>query len=120
MDAPTPNDQPSNPLFIRSGHLAVAGFSEHRIYWEEYGSLAGEPVIVMHGGPGAGSHISSARFFDPQRYRVVLFDQRGCGKSTPSASNDDATPALTENTTRHLIDDVSGLRCEPSTRACAF
>src|SRR5215471_11686258 len=51
-------------------------------------------------------------FFNPQRYRVVLFDQRGCGKSTPSASDDDATPALTDNTTRHLIDDVSALRHE--------
>ena len=81
---------------------------------EEYGSLAGEPVFVMHGGPGAGGHSSSARFFNPQRYRVVLFDQRGCGKSTPSASDDDATPALTDNTTRHLIDDVSALRHELS------
>jgi proline iminopeptidase len=107
-----PNNQPANPPFIRSGHLAAAGFSEHQIYWEEYGSLAGEPVIVMHGGPGAGSHGSSARFFNPQRYRVVLFDQRGCGKSTPSASDDDATPALTDNTTQHLIDDVSALRHE--------
>src|SRR5205823_5194214 len=107
-----PNNEPSNPPFIRSGHLAAPGFSEHRIYWEEYGSPAGEPVIVMHGGPGAGSHGSSARFFNPQRYRVVLFDQRGCGKSTPSASDDDATPALTDNTTQHLIDDVSALRDE--------
>src|SRR5262249_6600748 len=107
-----PNNQPSNPPFIRSGHLAAPGFSEHRIYWEEYGSLGGEPVIVMHGGPGAGSHSSSARFFNPQRYRVVLFDQRGCGKSTPSASDDDATPALTDNTTQHLIDDVLALRHE--------
>ena len=116
MDASTqtaaPNNQPSEPPFIRSGHLAALGFSEHRIYWEEYGSLAGEPVIVMHGGPGAGSHSSSARFFDPQRYRAVLFDQRGCGKSTPSASEDDATPALIDNTTQHLIDDVSALRHE--------
>src|SRR5205085_11346933 len=47
-----PNNEPSNPPFIRSGHLAAPGFSEHRIYWEEYGSPAGEPVIVMHGGPG--------------------------------------------------------------------
>src|SRR5271163_3151167 len=75
-----PNNQPSNPPLIRSGHLDAPGFSEHRIYWEEYGSLAGEPVIVMHGGPGARSDTSSARFFNPQRYRVVLFDQRGCGK----------------------------------------
>ena len=105
-------NRPSNPPFIRSGHLAAPGFSEHRIYWEEYGSLAGEPVIVMHGGPGAGSHSSLARFFDPQRYRVILFDQRGCGKSTPNASDDDATSALTNNTTQHLIDDVLALRHE--------
>jgi len=105
-------NRPSNPPFIRSGHLAAPGFSEHRIYWEEYGSLAGEPVIVMHGGPGAGSHSSLARFFNPQRHRVILFDQRGCGKSTPSASDDDATSALTDNTTQHLIDDVLALRHE--------
>ena len=79
-------NRPPNPPFIRSGHLTAPGFSDHRIYWEEYGTLAGEPVMVMHGGPGAGSHTSSTRFFDPQRYRVILFDQRGCGKSTPSAS----------------------------------
>jgi proline iminopeptidase len=110
-----PNDvganQPTNPPFIRSGHLTAAGFSEHRIYWEEYGTLEGEPVMVMHGGPGVGSHISLTRFFDPKRYRIILFDQRGCGKSTPNAS-DDATAALTDNTTRHLIDDVSALRQE--------
>ena len=120
MDAIPPTAAPSNagtnpppnPPFGRSGHLTAPGFSEHRIYWEEYGSLAGEPVIVMHGGPGAGSHSSLARFFDPQRYRVILFDQRGCGKSTPSAGDDDATSALTENTTQHLIDDVLALRHE--------
>ena len=105
-------NRPPNPPFIRSGHLTAPGFSDHRIYWEEYGTLAGEPVMVMHGGPGAGSHSSSTRFFDPQRYRVILFDQRGCGKSTPSASEDDARAALTDNTTQHLIDDVSALRHE--------
>ena len=105
-------NRPLNPPFIRSGHLTASGFSDHRIYWEEYGTLAGEPVMVMHGGPGAGSHSSSTRFFDPQRYRVILFDQRGCGKSTPSASEDDARAALTDNTTQHLIDDVSALRHE--------
>jgi proline iminopeptidase len=105
-------NRPPNPPFIRSGHLTAPGFSDHRIYWEEYGTLAGEPVMVMHGGPGAGSHTSSTRFFDPQRYRVILFDQRGCGKSTPSASEDDARAALTDNTTQHLIDDVSALRHE--------
>jgi len=105
-------NRPPNPPFIRSGHLSAPGFSDHRIYWEEYGTLRGEPVMVMHGGPGAGSHSSSTRFFDPQRYRVILFDQRGCGKSTPSASEDDAAAALTDNTTQHLIDDISALRHE--------
>lgn len=107
-----PNSQPANPPFIRAGHLAAPGFSEHRIYWEEYGSLTGEPVFVMHGGPGAGSHSSFARFFDAKRYHVILVDQRGCGRSTPSAGDDDAAPALTDNTTQHLIDDVSALRHE--------
>ena len=111
-----PNDtvanRRANPPFIRSGYLTAPGFSDHRIYWEEYGILAGEPVMVMHGGPGSGSHSSFTRFFDPQRYRVILFDQRGCGKSTPSASEDDARAALTDNTTEHLIDDILALRHE--------
>src|SRR6201981_1558839 len=111
-----PNDaganRPPNPPFIRSGHLTAPGFSDHRIYWEEYGTIVGEPVMVMHGGPGASRHSSATRVFDPQGYRVILFDQRGCGKSSPSASEDDATAALTDNTTRHLIDDVSALRHE--------
>ena len=68
--------------------------------------------MFVHGGPGAGSHKSFARFFNPDRYRVILFDQRGCGKSTPSASDDDATPALTDNTAEDLIGDVLRLRRE--------
>jgi proline iminopeptidase len=68
--------------------------------------------MFLHGGPGAGSHSSATRFFNPQRYRIILFDQRGCGKSTPSAGDDDATPALIENTTQHLIRDVLALRRE--------
>jgi proline iminopeptidase len=109
-DAST-NRYPNSPC-NKSGHLAVHGNSQHRIYWEEYGSVNGEPVMFMHGGPGAGCHSSSARFFNPERYRVILFDQRGCGKSTPSASDDDATAALTDNTTQHLIQDVLELRRE--------
>ena len=62
------------------------------------------------GGPGAGCHKSFSRFFNPDRYRVILFDQRGCGKSTPSAGDDDATAALTDNTTEHLIGDVLRLQ----------
>src|SRR5947207_15978141 len=72
-----PNNQPSNAPFIRSGHLAAPGFSEHRIYWEEYGSPAGEPVIVMHGGRGAGGQSSAGRLCNPQRSRVVPLAERG-------------------------------------------
>src|SRR6478672_4499857 len=102
----------SNSLYSKSGHLIVQEDPQHRIYWEEYGSADGEPVMFMHGGPGAGSHKSFARFFNPDRYRVILFDQRGCGKSTPSAGDADATAALTDNTTEHLIGDVLRLRRE--------
>jgi len=106
---PNANQDPNSPC-NKSGHLGGYGNSQHRIYWEEYGSVNGEPVMFMHGGPGAGCHSSSARFFNPERYRVILFDQRGCGKSTPSASHDDATAALTDNTIEHLIQDVLELR----------
>jgi len=94
------------------GYLTVQEHPQHRIYWEEYGLGDGEPVMFMHGGPGAGCHKSFARFFNPDRYRVILFDQRGCGKSTPSAGDDDAMAALTGNTTEHLIGDVLRLRRE--------
>ena len=94
----------------RSGYLTVQKNPPHRIYWEEYGAADGEPVIFLHGGPGAGCHKSYAHFFNPARYRVILFDQRGCGKSTPCASDDDPQPALTDNTTAHLIGDMVRLR----------
>ena len=68
--------------------------------------------MFLHGGPGAGCQKFFTHFFNPERYRVILFDQRGCGKSTPSASDDDPAAALTDNTTAHLIDDVLRLRCE--------
>ena len=99
-----------NPSCNKSGRLTVQEDPQHQIYWEEYGSADGEPVVVMHGGPGAGCHRSLTRFFNPERYRVILFDQRGCGKSTPSAGDDDPTAALTDNTTEHLIGDVLELR----------
>jgi len=102
---------PNSPC-NKSGHLTVQENPPHRIYWEEYGSADGEPVMFLHGGPGAGCHKFFSHFFNPERYRLILFDQRGCGKSTPSAGDDDATPALTDNTTAHLIDDILRLRCE--------
>lgn len=91
------------------GHLTVQETPRHDLYWEEYGNPQGEPVLVVHGGPGGGSDPSMARYFDPARYRVVLFDQRGCGKSVPSAASD-PEHALLDNTTQHLIADMLKLR----------
>jgi proline iminopeptidase len=96
------------------GHLDVRSPAGHQIYWEEYGNPRGEPVLLVHGGPGGGTQPFMARYFDPERYRIILFDQRGCGKSTPSATDDDAGPALIDNTTAHLIDDMNQVRADRS------
>jgi proline iminopeptidase len=100
------------PMVRASGHLRASESPRHDVYWEEYGHARGEPVMFVHGGPGGATKPSLARFFDPERYRIVLFDQRGCGRSTPSASADDPAPALTDNTTAHLISDMLALRKE--------
>jgi proline iminopeptidase len=84
-----------------SGFLQVSPL--HRIYYEQCGNPAGKPVVFLHGGPGAGCNAKSRRFFDPARYRIVLFDQRGCGRSTPHAE-------LTDNTTWRLVDDIERIR----------
>ncbi len=75
----------------------------HRLYWEQSGNPKGVPVIFLHGGPGAGTAPAYRRFFDPERYRIILFDQRGAGRSTPEAE-------LTDNTTQHLVADIEVLR----------
>ena len=75
----------------------------HELYWEESGNPEGKPVVFLHGGPGFGTEPNQRRFFDPRAYRIVLFDQRGCGKSTPHAS-------LEDNTTWHLVEDIEKLR----------
>jgi len=75
----------------------------HEIYWEESGNPEGKPVIFLHGGPGGGSDAKYRRFFHPERYRIVQFDQRGCGQSTPHAS-------LEDNTTWSLVADIERLR----------
>jgi proline iminopeptidase len=85
----------------RTGRLEVAG--RHELYFEESGNPQGKPVVFLHGGPGGGTEPKLRRYFDPARYRIVLFDQRGCGKSTPFAS-------LEDNTTWHLVDDIEALR----------
>ena len=85
----------------RQDRLAVS--DGHELYYEESGNRHGKPVLIVHGGPGGGSNPTMRRFHDPARYRIVLMDQRGCGRSTPHAS-------LEHNTTWHLVDDMEQLR----------
>lgn len=80
----------------------------HRVYWECCGNPDGKPAIYLHGGPGSGASPGQRRFFDPNAYRVVLFDQRGSGRSRPLADDPDAD--LSANTTAHLIADIEALR----------
>ncbi|WP_224247320.1 prolyl aminopeptidase [Hyalangium gracile] len=84
-----------------TGRLRVSAL--HELYFEESGNPKGKPVLFVHGGPGGGTDPKQRRFFDPAAYRIVLFDQRGCGKSTPHAS-------VEENTTWHLVEDMETLR----------
>ncbi|ORT57987.1 prolyl aminopeptidase [Streptomyces sp. CB03238] len=78
------------------------------VHWQVHGNPAGTPALVVHGGPGSGCRPGAVRLFDPARYRVVLFDQRGCGRSTPHAS--DPATDMGVNTTGHLIADMERLR----------
>jgi proline iminopeptidase len=80
----------------------------HRVYWETCGNPAGKPALVLHGGPGSGCTANARRLFDPDAYRIVLFDQRGCGRSTPHAGLREAD--LSANTTAHLLSDIGALR----------
>ena len=80
----------------------------HHMYWESCGDPDGIPALVVHGGPGSGCTPWHRRLFDPRRYRIVLFDQRGCGRSTPVAS--DPAADLSSNTTQNLIADMEALR----------
>ncbi len=84
-----------------TGHLDVG--DGHRLYWELSGNPDGKPVVFLHGGPGGGSSPAHRRQFDPKRYSILVFDQRGAGKSTPYAS-------LEANTTGHLVEDIEKLR----------
>lgn len=84
-----------------AGMLELDGL--HRMYWEQSGNPAGSPVVFLHGGPGAGSSPAHRRFFDPAHYRIVIFDQRGAGRSTPLGE-------LRDNTTPRLVADIERLR----------
>ncbi|WP_040789925.1 prolyl aminopeptidase [Nocardia paucivorans] len=87
------------------GMLAVG--DGQSVYWEVSGNPDGKPVVFLHGGPGGGTDPQHRRFFDPERYRIVLLDQRGCGRSTPHLADD---PDLSVNTTWHLVSDIEALR----------
>jgi len=83
------------------GELSVS--SLHTLYYEECGNPAGKPVVFLHGGPGSGCNPGQRRFFDPSYYRIILFDQRGCGRSKPLG-------CIEENTTQELVGDLERLR----------
>jgi proline iminopeptidase len=101
-----PSAEPRRTLYpevepYRTGRLQVSGV--HDLYFEESGNPNGKPAVFVHGGPGGGTEPKQRRFFDPKAYRIILFDQRGCGKSKPHAS-------LVDNTTWHLVSDMDRLR----------
>ncbi len=101
MDPRFPAIEPYDSAMLDAG-------DGHRVYWECCGNPNGRPALFLHGGPGSGCSVNQRRFFDPARYRIVLFDQRGCGRSRPLASTPDAD--LSSNTTGHLIADIELLR----------
>ena len=84
-----------------SGHLALDGL--HRMYYEQCGNAKGVPVVFLHGGPGAGANATHRRFFDPGHYRIIVYDQRGSGRSQPLGE-------IRDNTTPHLVEDLELLR----------
>ncbi len=94
------NLYPTAELF-NSFHLSVSDM--HSIYVEESGNKNGKPVIFLHGGPGGGISASYRQYFDPEKWRIIMFDQRGCGQSTPFAE-------LKENTTWDLVEDIEKIR----------
>ena len=90
------------PIEPRASGMLDVG-DGHRLYWEQCGNPTGKPVVFLHGGPGGGCNPNHRRQFDPALYNILLFDQRGCGRSTPYAS-------LDANTTWHLVEDIERLR----------
>ncbi|KAF4636689.1 hypothetical protein G7Y89_g1378 [Cudoniella acicularis] len=98
-----PSDHPgyTHEDAFDEGFLAVG--SIHQLYYSQYGKQDGKPVLFLHGGPGGQTSKSNTSYFNPAMYRVVLFDQRGAGKSTPNAE-------IRDNTTQHILDDIEVLR----------
>jgi len=87
----------------RTGHLRLD--QRHTMYWEEAGNPQGPPVVFLHGGPGAGATAAHRRFFDPSHWRIVIFDQRGSGRSSPVGE-------IADNSPDHLVEDIERLRQE--------
>lgn len=107
----TPDDYPRRdpyPEIEPYQHEMLAVGDGHELYVEQCGNPEGLPVVFVHGGPGGGCAMASRQFFDPQRYRIVLLDQRGCGRSTPHAA--ETTAALEHNTTWDLVADLERVR----------
>ena len=84
-----------------TGTLSVSPL--HTLYYEEAGNPQGTPIVILHGGPGGASNPDKCQMFDPTHYRIIQFDQRGCGQSTPFCE-------LADNTTHHLVEDIEKLR----------
>jgi proline iminopeptidase len=95
--------QPLFPAIKNNNHFFLAVDALHSLYIEESGTETGIPVIFLHGGPGSGCEPFHRRFFDPKKYRIILFDQRGCGRSKPHAE-------LRDNTSQHLLADMEKIR----------
>jgi proline iminopeptidase len=108
---PASSERPARKVALRELYPAITPYKTgflrvsdvHEIYYEESGNPEGRPAVFLHGGPGGGTEPKMRRFFDPKRYRIVLFDQRGCGKSRPHAS-------LVDNTTWDLVSDLERIR----------
>jgi proline iminopeptidase len=101
MTAPFPPIEPYDHGMLDTG-------DGNLVYWEACGNPRGKPALVVHGGPGSGCSAGPRKAFDPERYRIILFDQRNCGRSLPHASDPAADMAL--NTTEHLLRDMESLR----------
>ncbi|MFG2287191.1 prolyl aminopeptidase [Streptomyces sp. NPDC048595] len=111
VQAPTPCEETLRELYppIEPHDTGLLDVGDgNLVYWEVCGNPEGKPALVVHGGPGSGCTTRTRRYFDPDRYRVVLFDQRGCGRSTPHAG--DPATDMRHNTTDHLLADMERLR----------
>lgn len=110
-----PSSQPFHEGYLKlsntlPGESTATAEPCHEMYYAQYGNPAGEPVFFVHGGPGGSCNDDYSRFFDPARYNIVHFDQRGCGKSRPTVAEAGPAIALTYNTTQHLVEDIDALR----------